>query len=759
MPQRTTSRAAAAAVAIALTAGLSAGSLVLAVPASAAGNAPSALSPAQAQKRQLIDAVFKELNRFRASEGLKPVRLGLDATELLEAMVADWSSDLNSPDSIQWNKRIRGYTRMELGSAFVNNAAEWANNRLLAEPQTNVVGIAAGTDGVLSTTVYAYPTLPAQTFDSADAYFAYLDLPQLTGPAPKITGTAAWGNKLTADPGVWPAGTKLSYRWFQTNSYGYTYFADDNYSGEATRSSYLIGDNEANKNLSVQVTAILPGQRAAVMYSAPTALIKPAETVINSKPPAMTGTFEAGQTVSVDPGAWEPGTTLSYQWVGGSASTSRTMALTKAGEVRVQVTGSKPGKRSRTITVDARTVIDINTAIPRQIFGDIFKPREGAPAVGEEFHAWFTGEWQSGTTLTQQWTRNRKPIPGATGSSYKLTTADVGATIALSVTGTRAGNKPRTVFAEPSEKIVAPRPPVVNTKLPTISGTGLVGKTLTANPGTWTPGTRFTYQWTIRRGVSTYPIAGATSNTYTPRAADDGGIVSVNVTGWKDGYSPFMIGGLGGGNPPSVEVHKALVATPRITGPAFQTDSGSVFQGQTLTAEAWKSGAALGFQWKRNGVVIPGATNPTYKTGNGDAGKKISVTVTGRLAGFPTASATSVATTPVMQLQTQYFGLPSVSWGNGRMPVVGETVRVLSVGKWTPGAKFTYQWKRNGAAIKGATGSSYKAASADVNKMLSVSVTGQTPDYLPVTFDSLPTPVRASAPRPPGPPPMYPGHR
>jgi hypothetical protein len=744
-----------AAIAVALAAAISAGTVIVAVPASAAGISQTAISPAQAQSRKQITDVFNEINTFRASKGLAPVRLGLDATAVLQDFVDHPGASTNSPDSFTESKRIGGYASFGMSWADASDRSTWANNHLLTQAGTNVVGLALA-GGDIGTTAYAYKALPSETFTSAADYFAYLDLPQLQGPAPKLLGTAAWDSTLTVDPGAWPAGTKLSYQWFHTNENGYTFLVD------GTGKTYRVYDYDMGRKLSVRLTATLPGRRAAVLYSASTTTIQRAVNVQNSTAPSLSGVFEAGQRITVNPGTWEAGTKLTFRWPGGpelpDTPAARTYSPDHAGAVSVQVTGSIAGKRSTTVTTAAKDVLDVNTGIPRQTFGDFWRPREGAPAEGEEFHAFHTGDWLSGTTLALQWTRNGQPIPDATKSNYKLTRADVGTKIALSVTGTRPGNKPRTVYAEPSETIVALRPPVANTKLPTINGTGLVGKTLTVNTGSWTPGTRFTYQWTIKRGVSTYPISGATSSSYTPSAQDDGGTVSVDVFGWKDGYAPLQIGGFTGKRVTGVEVHKALVVTPRITGPVFDTDTGTVYQGQTLTANVWKSGAALTFQWKRNGVVIPGATKQTYKTGNGDAGKKITVTVTGKLAGLPKATVTSAPTTPVVQLNTQYFQMPTYSWGNGTMPVVGQTVKVLTPGKWTAGAKLIYQWKRSGTAIKGATGSSYKVVSADVGKLLTVDVTGQVPDYLPVTVASIPTPVRATAVMTgPQMPPMFPG--
>lgn len=66
-----------------------------------------------------------------------------------------------------------------------------------------------------------------------------------------------------------------------------------------------------------------------------------------------------------------------------------------------------------------------------------------------------------------------------------------------------------------------------NTALPTIAGTAQVGRKLVAKPGTWDQsGLSFSYRW-LRDGTT---IAGAASASYTPRAADVGHKLSVQVT-------------------------------------------------------------------------------------------------------------------------------------------------------------------------------------------------------------------------------------
>ena len=68
-----------------------------------------------------------------------------------------------------------------------------------------------------------------------------------------------------------------------------------------------------------------------------------------------------------------------------------------------------------------------------------------------------------------------------------------------------------------------------NTVAPSISGSPVVGSTLTANNGTWAGSLpiTYTYQW-LKGGVN---ISGATAQTYVPVTGDIGGTITVTVTG------------------------------------------------------------------------------------------------------------------------------------------------------------------------------------------------------------------------------------
>jgi sugar lactone lactonase YvrE len=84
--------------------------------------------------------------------------------------------------------------------------------------------------------------------------------------------------------------------------------------------------------------------------------------------------------------------------------------------------------------------------------------------------------------------------------------------------------------ASPQES-VTPEAPPTNSTPPAITGTSVVGDTLTADPGTW-QGTSLTYayQW-LRDGVA---ILGATNATYVPTGDDTGHALSIRATASND---------------------------------------------------------------------------------------------------------------------------------------------------------------------------------------------------------------------------------
>src|SRR5690606_26678393 len=137
--------------------------------------------------------------------------------------------------------------------------------------------------------------------------------------------------------------------------------------------------------------------------------------------------------------------------------------------------------------------------------------------------------WSPAPTLTYQWTRNGVDIAGATSSTYTPVAGDVGANIAVKVTGALTGF---TTTTRTSATVTVQQGQFSFAPVPTITGTATVGETLTASPGMWEPVPSLAFQWT-RNGQD---IAGATSSTYTLVGADAGTAIRVKVTATRDGY-------------------------------------------------------------------------------------------------------------------------------------------------------------------------------------------------------------------------------
>jgi hypothetical protein len=172
---------------------------------------------------------------------------------------------------------------------------------------------------------------------------------------------------------------------------------------------------------------------------------------------------------------------------------------------------------------------------------------------------------------------------------------------------------------------------------------------------------------------------------------------------------------------------KAAVATPKLVTAPTQKISGTTKVGQTLTAVTgtWSpTPVTLSYQWKRGGAVISGAIAKTYKLTASDIGKTITVSVTGKKSGYTTVTKTTSATAPISgTLTASTIAKPS---GTTK---VGSTL-TANTGTWGPGSvALSYQWKRAGTAIPGATGRTYKLTALDAERAITVTVTGKRTNY------------------------------
>ncbi|KQM82112.1 hypothetical protein [Agromyces sp. Leaf222] len=515
------------------------------------------------------------------------------------------------------------------------------------------------------------------------------------GANPAIAGEARFGSTLTATVGGWPEDATISWQWSRN--------------GEAlvgaVGDSHVIAVDDVDATFTVSATITKAGFAPVTVVSAATGAIGSA--TLTAATPTIGGTAKVGQTLTAAAGAWSPAIVPSFAWlrdgieIPGATGTSYTLAAADLGKkLSVRATGSLAGYTTESCTSAATAAVIAGTLVTST------PVIAGAVKVGSPLTV--TPGWTPGAAYSYVWKRGTTVIAGATKSSYTPTSTDLGAKLTVTVTGTLAGY---TGVTRSSAATVAVAVGTFTAPVPTISGTIAVGRTVTAVPGVWKPAAAFTYQWK-RNGAA---ITGATKSTYAITATDLKTALSVTVTGKASAVTTRSL------------TSKAIaVAYGTLAAPA-PTMSGTRAVGKTLTAVpgAWSpSGVTLSYQWKRAGVVVTGATKSTYVLTASDLGKSISVTVTGKKAGFASAAKTS-AGTALVAAGTLSGPTPTISGTR----TVGKTLTAVP-GTWAPsGVALTYQWKRAGVAITGATKSTYVLTASDLGNSMTVTVTGKKSGY------------------------------
>jgi hypothetical protein len=495
--------------------------------------------------------------------------------------------------------------------------------------------------------------------------------------------------------------------------------------------------------------------------------------VANTAAPTITpqagGSYQEGTQLSSSLGTWTSIsgiTSYSTQWKrcgsGGtgcvdiSGATGGTYTLTSAdigSTIRVVVTattpdGSAPGTSTQTPAISA--------AAPKNVTPPTIS---GTPIVAGTLTA-STGTWSgSNPVFTYQWQKcdaagnSCADISGATNNVYVASQGDVGSTLRVVVTGTNSlGSAAKTSEAT---TVVASRVPA-NTSLPTIAETvSSFDNTIsyTASAGTWTGAATisFKYQWRRCNATNTTTcsdIAGATTTSYTPVAADIGSRLRVAVTGTNSFGTATAVSEASNIVPGVVPANSF---PPSISGDA---EVGSVL---TSSNGTWTGSAPLTYtyEWRRcnsagaSCVAIPGATSSSYIVQTADLGSRIVLAVTAKnSAGTATAaspptlvvtgSTTPPPTTPTRPTNT---GVPLFDGVLRRGQILTATNGVWS---GTTPMTFSYQWQRCPArgttctAIRLATRSTYTLAAADVGKRVRVAVTaanaaGSTQAFSPIS--------------------------
>ena len=237
---------------------------------------------------------------------------------------------------------------------------------------------------------------------------------------------------------------------------------------------------------------------------------------------------------------------------------------------------------------------------------------------------------------------------------------------------TRSSTTPKMGADEPPTVCV---PPAITTQPAAV--TACAGSA--ANITVAATGTNLTYQW--RKGTAN--ITGATSATLT--------IPSV-VAGDAGNYNVVITNGCG--TVTSNDAALTVTASPVIT---TQPAASTVCVGSVANFSVVATGTGLTYQWRKDGADITGATNDTYSIPVTTAASAGSYTVRVTSGTCSVVSNAAVLTiTPATTITTQPQAVTTCLQQNATFTVVA-----------TGGTGLTYQWRKDGNPIAGATNSTY----------------------------------------------------
>jgi Bacterial Ig-like domain (group 3) len=188
--------------------------------------------------------------------------------------------------------------------------------------------------------------------------------PVVTG-APGISGTAQQGSTLSASTGVWSNNpTGYSYVWQACTSAG---SACSPISG-ATSNSFKLTQAQVGDYVSVIVTASNSGGHASVASAGIGPVLPPAP--VSSKAPAITGTAQQGDTLSVSNGTWNNNpSAYTYAWegcnsagkscvpIGGATLSSYTLSAADIGDTIVCIVTARGLGGSTAATSNTTAVV------------------------------------------------------------------------------------------------------------------------------------------------------------------------------------------------------------------------------------------------------------------------------------------------------------------------------------------------------------------------------------------------------------------
>ena len=530
--------------------------------------------------------------------------------------------------------------------------------------------------------------LRIELFNGSYEYIASEDielLPRNNSPAtgaPAISGTVQVGDTLIADTSSIADedgldNVSFSYQWIRNDG-----ISDTDIQG-ATSSTYVPGDDDVGKTITVRVSFTDDADNEESLTSAATAKVAAKPNSPATGLPTISGTVQVGETLTADTSGIADSDGLDnaqfdYQWLADDAAISGVTASTYtllAGDVgkaiKVKVSFTDEGGNDESLTSAATAAVaaaDETNALTAEFEG-VPDSHDGQNTFtfelrfSEEFPVSYRilkddaftvdgGEVTKARRLERdsitpniRWEITVSPSGDGDVTITLPETTDCDAEGAICTEDDRMLSEGHTATVRGPASVNSPA-----TGLPTISGTVQVGETLTADTSgiadsDGLDNAQFDYQWLADDAA----ISGATASTYTLLAGDVGKAIKVKVSFTDDA-----------GNDESLTSAATAAVEDRSNSPATgaPTISGTARVGHVLTAgmsgiedEDGLSNASFSYQWVRNDgsgdADIAGATGATYTLVDADEGKTVKVRVSFTDDAENEETLTSAATSPV----------------------------------------------------------------------------------------------------------------
>ena len=300
----------------------------------------------------------------------------------------------------------------------------------------------------------------------------------------------------------------------------------------------------------------------------------------------------------------------------------------------------------------------------------------------------FTATPTNGGSPKYQWSKNAVNIAGATLATYSSSTFANGDIIMCSMKSSitcdssyKPSNSISIIIATPT----APSITISSSANNVCSGTAIIFTAVTNGVGP--------YQWK-KNGTN---LSNTTAPSLTISSLLNNDVITCVLSNTSYACLPVA-------NVTSNSLTMSIIpkVTPTIV---ISATKDTICTGNTITfSSAITNGGIAGYQWKKSGANIPGATQAVYTDSNFVNGDIISCTMTSSL---PCVSSTSKSSNNIV-VTVFPPTVPSITiTANAIVACPGTLITFTSV--QTNGGKPAYQWKKNSINISGATSASYSS--------------------------------------------------